>query len=283
MLTAQNTGTPGPDGAVGVFAHLKSLGYGAVDYQVLSQQPGTGIYAMSEKEFTALILRDAQAAGKAGIPVCQAHGPWPYDDRIPETHELKTAATIRALRAAAMMGAPYLVIHPVMPAGWAASPHHKEDKAENIAFVRSLIPYARDCGVKLAVENMPHADVPCGHVSELVECIDTIDDEFVVACLDTGHCTCIGDDAGEMVRLLGDRLACLHVHDNDGKRDAHLLPYFGVTNWESFTEGLRAIGYRGNITLETHVPSGLPEGLREEAEKWLVRLADRFVDAVMKE
>lgn len=282
MLTALYTGKPRPKGAAEVFAHLKSLGYGAADYHIPSQQPGTGIYAMPEQEFIALIQRDAQAARQAGIPVCQAHGPWPYDDRLPETRELKFDATVRALHAAAIMGAPYLVIHPTMPVGWSASAHHEEDKAENIAYLRSLIPYARDYGVKLAVENMPHAHVPCGRVSELVECIDTIDNEFVVACLDTGHCTCIGDDAGEMVRLLGNRLACLHVHDNDGRWDAHLLPYFGVTNWDSFIDGLRAIGYKGNITLETNIPDPMPKCLRKDAEEWLVRLAESFVAAIMK-
>lgn len=282
MLTAQGTGGLRPEGTAQVFARLKEVGYGAVDYQIPAQQPGTGIYAMPEKEFVALIQRDAEAAREVGIPIGQVHGPWPYDDRQPGMRELKFDATVRALHATAIMGAPYLVIHPTMPVGWAVSSHHEEDKAENIAFVRSLIPYARDYGVKIAVENMPHPHVPCGHVSELVECLDTIDSEYVVACLDTGHCTCIGDDAGEMARLLDNRLACLHVHDNDGKRDAHFLPYFGVANWDSFIEGLRAINYRGNMTLETKVPAHLPENLRREAEEWLFRLAKSFVDAVMK-
>jgi len=283
MLTAKSTGVLRPEGTGSVLAHLKSLGYGAADYQIPAQQPGTGIYAMSEKEFAAFMRSEAEATKAVGLPICQAHGPWPYDDRILEQRGLKFEATVRALHAAAIMGAPYLVIHPTMPVGWAFSDHHEEDKAENIAFVRRLIPYARDYGVKIAVENMPHPHVPCGHVSELVECIDTIDSEHVVACLDTGHCTCIGDDAGEMARLLGNRLACLHVHDNDGKRDAPFLPYFGVANWDSFIQGLRAIRYRGNITLETNVPGHLPEPLLREAEEWLVRLAQSIADAVMQE
>lgn len=282
MLIAQGAGTFGSEGSGAAFAHLKSLGYDAVDYQVLAQQPGTGIYAMAEKEFLSLVGREAEAAKAAGIQIGQVHGPWPYDDRILEMRELKFDATVRALHASAILGAPYLVIHPVMPFCWMESPHHEEDKAENIAFVRRLLPYAKDYGVKIALENMPNALVPCGHVSELVECIVAVDSEFLVACLDTGHCTCIGDDAGEMARLLGDRLACLHVHDNDGKRDLHQLPYFGVADWDSFIDGLRAIRYAGNFTLETKTPDRLPEPLRREAEMWLAKLARTMADAVTK-
>jgi len=283
MLIAKGTGVLRPEGTRSVLAHLKSLGYDAADYQIPAQQPGTGIYAMPEKEFAAFMRCEAEAAKVVGLPICQVHGPWPYDDRILEQREPKFQATVRALHAAAIMGAPYLVIHPVMPVGWAESAHHEEDKAENIAFVRRLLPYAKDYGVKIAVENMPHPHVPCGHVSELVECIDTIDSEYVVACLDTGHCTCIGDDAGEMARLLDNRLACMHVHDNDGKQDFHYLPYFGVANWDSFIEGLRAIRYRGIISLETNVPEHLPGSLQKEAEEWLARLAQSIADAVMQE
>lgn len=284
MLTVQRTMGMRPEGTARVFKHLKEVGYGGADYHIPGSQPGTGIYAMPEKEFLEFVHRDLEAAKAVGIPVCQAHGPWPYDDRTPEMRELKFQATVRALHAAAIMGSPYLVIHPTLPEGWLMSPsaHHEEHKAHNIAFLRSMIPYARDFGIKIALENMPNPHLACGHVSELVECIDTIDSEYVMACLDTGHCTCIGDDSGEMVRLLGNRLACLHVHDNDGMRDAHFLPYFGVMNWESFIEGLRAVKYRGNITLENDMPTNMPASLYRELEEWLVRLAQSIVDAVMK-
>ena len=125
---------------------------------------------------------------------------------------------------------------------------------------------------------MPHGGVPCGHVQELVECVDAVNSEFVVACLDTGHCTCIGDDAGEMARLLGGRLACVHVHDNDGKRDVHYLPYFGVANWDSFLSALREIHYQGTMNLETNVPDHLPGARQREAEEWLSRLARSLAD-----
>lgn len=278
MMISKGTGNVRPEGSLDVFRHLKSLGYEACDYQGTALEPGTGLFALPDGEFERFMRREADMARTAGIRIGQTHGPWPYDDRIQAQREPKFEATVKSLFAASILGAPYVVIHPVMPVWWHDSPHHEADKEENIAFVRRLVPYAKEYNVTIAVENMPHSGVPCGHVQELVECVDAVNSEFVVACLDTGHCTCIGDDAGEMARLLGGRLACVHVHDNDGKRDVHYLPYFGVANWDSFLSALREIHYQGTMNLETNVPDHLPGARQREAEEWLSRLARSLAD-----
>ena len=254
------------------FARMRELGYEACDYQVLCCEPARGVYALKDSEFERLMREDAQAARENGIFVGQTHGVWPYDDRIPEQAELKFEATVKGLAASAILGAPYMVIHPVMPFFWDVSPHHEEDKEKNIEFIRRVLPYARKYNVKLALENMPCVHVPCGHVSELKECIDLIHDEYLVACLDTGHCMAMGDDAGDMARLLGDRLKVLHVHDNRVGTDAHLIPYFGHINWSNFRAALMEIGYEGTLSMETDAPANMPEPFRTEVEALEVRL-----------
>ena len=104
---------------------------------------------------------------------------------------------------------------------------------------------------------------------------------YLVACLDTGHSTALGYDAGDAVRMLGKRLHCLHVHDNDGKRDLHWFPYYGVTNWQHFTEALKEIGYTGTMSLETSVggkmPS-LPAELKAEGDVWMYHIVKKLAE-----
>ena len=265
---------------------IKEVGYDAVDYNGLCTEPETGLFALSDDEFEKELLRDKKAIEDAGLEICQIHGVWPYDDTKPEKWESKFQAMVRSIRAAAILGSRYVVVHPVMPYGWEESPDHGKDVLKNIEYMKMLVPYAEKYGVKIALENMPNPYVPCGPVEELVQCIDEVNSPYLVACLDVGHSTALGTDAGDAVRMLGNRLHCLHIHDNDGKADLHWLPYYGVTNWANFTSALKEIGYRGVITLETSVRNkmkSLPESLKKEGEKWLANIAKKMASEVCSE
>lgn len=50
----------------------------------------------------------------------------------------------------------------------------------------------------------------------------------------------------------GDRLAALHLDDNEGDRDSHMLPYDGKVNWDAVTDGLAALDYDGVLSVELH-------------------------------
>ena len=258
------------------YARVRELGYDAVDYNGMCSAPGEGVFALSDREFEQELLKDRRAIEEAGLWVCQAHGVWPYDDTRPELKEMKRQAMLRSIRGAAILGTEFIVVHPAMPYGWEESPHHDADVQENIGYLESLIPYAEQCGVRIALENMPCIQLPCGRVEEQVRCIDAVDSPYLVACLDVGHSTALGYDAGDAVRMLGRRLRCLHVHDNDGKSDLHWLPYYGKTDWKRFADALCEVGYKGTISLETSVAErmpNLPESLLAEGERWLSGMA----------
>ena len=132
----------------------------------------------------------------------------------------------------------------------------------NRDFYSRLIPYAKDAGVKIAVENMFNTDpilkrycptvVSTGE--ELCAYIDRLNDiaqeELFVACLDVGHALITGDTPEHMMRQLGDRLQVLHIQDNDGIRDAHTMPYMGKINWDEVAKVLQEIHYIGTFNLE---------------------------------
>ena len=263
-----------PESSEKEFRAIKAIGYDAVDYQTLCTEPGTGLFAMNASEFERFLIHDREAAKDAGLVIGQTHGVWPYDDTKPENYDAKLEAMLKSIEATSILGAPYVVIHPVLPTMWNPSDHHEKDLEANIEYVKKLEPYARKYNVKLALENMPNPHVPCGHVSELNDCLNAVNSDFVVACMDVGHCSAISDSAGDMARLLGDKLCVLHIHDNDGRRDIHMPPYQGVTDWADFAKALREIGYRGTLSLETTSKSkfpNLPDSLRPDIDRFIFK------------
>lgn len=262
------------------FLHLKELGYNAVDYQAFCTDCLSGLYTYDDKRFEEFLLRDKSDAEKLGLEIIQTHGLWPFDDRETELWQKKFDAMVKSIKGSAILGAEYVVIHPVMPTWWNESPHHDEDVLENIEYMRKLVPYAKEYGVKIALENMPSKVVPCGTIKELIDCIDTVDSEFLVACFDTGHCH-VSEDVGEMTRKLSDRLKCLHIHDNDGTYDSHKMPYTsGTIDWDDFLAALRDIHYTGVMNLECNPDKALPPEEYLQQEIWLKNMVERMAKQV---
>ena len=51
-------------------------------------------------------------------------------------------------------------------------------------------------------------------------------------------------------QALGKELYALHIHDNRGMQDEHLIPYLGTINMDEVINALIEIGYEGYFTFE---------------------------------
>ena len=118
-------------------------------------------------------------------------------------------------------------------------------------------------------------------VKEVKRLIREINHPKFKACLDTGHANVFHDNIAEDVRLLGDDLAALHVHDNKGNWDQHLIPYMGNIKWEEFLAALKEIGYKGAFTLETMISTSMPQPIMEEMQRSLACLARQMADKIV--
>ena len=234
-------------------AAIREAGFDAVDYSepIFCYQAYEGVYTLPEKQFEAHFIPDRDALRRAGLRVRQVHAPYhtiPDDER--ET-EFMRAAIRRAIHAAAVVDGEYLVIHPAQPMHWMTDTDPRGTRAYNKALFEELLPIARAEGIRLALENMPGAGIPCGTPESHLDYIDMMGDpEYFTACLDTGHANFSRVDCAYWVRALGPRLRCLHVHDNHGNLDEHLLPHLGNIAWEPFHQALHRIGYDGVYSLE---------------------------------
>ena len=54
----------------------------------------------------------------------------------------------------------------------------------------------------------------------------------------------------EEIDIAGDRLWSLHVHDNHGEADEHLIPGLGTIQWPPVLKALERINYAGPFMME---------------------------------
>ena len=232
---------------------MKSHGYDALDYGGLCHTEDK-IFHVSEEEFVATLTRERQIIADNGLFVNQTHGAWrwPAQDFSDYDRAERYAAMEKGVRGTALLGAPYFVIHCIMPFG-ENNPAHKERLWEmNVEYFTRLCKVAEDVGVTICFENLPFTSLPLSRVNETLEFVRLMNTPTMKMCLDTGHAAVYGDSPADAVRAIGkDLLATLHVHDNNGVSDFHWRPGEGVIDWADFTKALHEINFEGCVSLET--------------------------------
>ena len=240
---------------------FREAGFTAMDW-------GLGELLREDSTFLGEAYREEAQAIRAicdrmSFPVVQAHAPFKFTDEQWDDPDIFETVTfprmVRALEIASILGAKIIIVHPIHHTVYRGNEEALFER--NMAYYRRLIPYCKQFGIKVAVENMFQRDArrkclvhdTCSRPEELIRYVDTLDSEYIVACLDVGHVGLPLSDveASDFVRALGHkRLQSLHIHDNDYQSDRHLLPYLGSMDWESICRALGEIDYQGDFTYE---------------------------------
>lgn len=210
-----------------------------------------------------------------GIRCNQSHAPFPSASAEIRSYYKK------ALEATAEAGGKICIIHP----------DNYKGTEENAEMYMELLPFAKDCGVKIAAENMWGWDhekdeayaVACSTPENFNAHLDAVNDEYLCACLDIGHAEMRGLDtsASEMIHALGKRLCALHIHDNDRWHDSHQIPFSMDIDFNKVISALKDIGYNGYFTLEAdqflkdYTAENIFDGIKKLADS-AKRLADMY-------
>lgn len=210
-----------------------------------------------------------------GIVCNQSHAPFPsiYPD-------IKSYL-MRTIECTAEAGGNICIIHP----------NNNKTAAENAEMYNDLLPFAKNCNVKIATENMWNWDdkkdessfAACATSDSFVEHIDAVNDDYLVACLDIGHAEMRGSGSGaaNMIKALGSRLQALHIHDNDKWHDLHQIPFSCSIDFKAVVKALKEINYSGYFTLEAenhlkkYTAENLFDGVKELSAS-ARKLADMF-------
>ena len=127
--------------------------------------------------------------------------------------------------------------------------NHREKRLNLIKdALEELEPEAKKHNIKIAVENMSPPAIFDDTV-ELVSIIELIDSDYINICLDTGHANMFGD-VYESIRVCGQKLGHIHLHDNNTDRDEHAFPFTRTLNEDKFFTVLKEINYKNDITIE---------------------------------
>ncbi len=290
------------------FRTLREHGFECVDFNIDTQLPGEqikkgeakGFFDQSVEELCGYYRPYREAAAKYDIRFAQMHGPFPMwiEGRDADMNPYTIMATEKCMAVAAYLGCPAIVVHPVD----AQRIMGKDGERElNLNIYRALMPAAKKYGVKVCLENLfvnikGHCfEGPCADVSEAVWYIDKLNAEagadLFGFCLDIGHANLMNRNLYSYIKALGNRLTILHIHDNDGLNDIHMLPYSYTRNgkdtvveWDGFIKGLHDIGYRGDLCFETFRCMGIwPKALHNELLNLISATGRYFVSGILAE
>lgn len=249
-----------------VIRRCKAAGFTVLDFNYWDHQK----YVIKksweeEKKWAEQIRSNAEAQG---VKFTQMHGPvyrGPISKTLNENEFFELIK--RSLRTAAILGASWVVFHPLKPDN--TTP--KDNANHNCEYYSKLIPVMEETGVGIALENLRSC---YSTADDLVELIDRINHPLAGVCWDTGHGHCTSQNQGDSLRKLGHRLKVLHIQDNDGEKDQHFLPFHGTIDWHDVVKGLRDIEFEGDFTYEiAQAIRVLPDQMRDSALTYAAELA----------
>lgn len=108
--------------------------------------------------------------------------------------------------------------------------------------LRIIIGEAEAYDIRIVFENL-------SNVQNLAVVLSLFHSKNVGFCYDSCHHANYAPNE-DLLKLYGDRLMALHLHDNGGKRSQHQLPFDGSINWQMVMKKISLAGYKGAVTLE---------------------------------
>lgn len=170
-------------------------------------------------------------------------------DRIKSVREVE-----KTILMAFHLGADFVVVHP------GAMVNNFDDKENrlklSIESLKEIVEFSQEWKIKVALENTPPGRVG-DKWEEIQQIIEIVSSENIGICLDTGHYLLnyhhYLHNEINLDHIPVDwqkKLIHIHIHDNNGKQDLHLLPTEGIFPWPSFMNFIRKINYKGILVFE---------------------------------
>ena len=235
--------SPFTDASLGLLDKAATMGFNV--FEIALEDPS---------HVTAAKAREAlQATGLRPV-VCGAFGPsrdLTHDD--PQYREESLRYIDAALSFCEKIGAKVLCGPMYSAVGKRRQVSAEQKKVEWDRAVSGLSKAARlagERGVTLAIEPLNRFETDLVNTAEqAVRLINDIGHPAAGVHLDTFHMNIEEKDFRAAVQTAGKKLAHVHACEND--RGA---PGSGVVNWNSFFAGLKDVGYKGDLVIESFTP-----------------------------
>ena len=233
-------------------ARLAAIGFDGLDigFDYLERAANSPLLSPDRSKFFAALRMKAD---ELGVEYTQAHAPFHGNDfgMLPVSVE-----------AAGILGAKYVVVHPTEWEKDGASVDGPEGFIRrNAGLAEKWIELAEKWGVSILFENVPGQNASDPRI--VARLAKEVGSHRVGWCFDTGHAHLCGFRP-EALAECAVAPGSLHLQDNRGKSDEHLIPGDGEIDFAATVKALREIGYAGDCVLEAHKQClNAPDGERD--------------------
>ena len=157
-----------------------------------------------------------------------------------------------------------------------------EDKIkENEKALSEILDYVKDSDMVICLENLISTEF-INNADGILYFINKFKSKNLGICLDTGHLNLRDGDQAGFIRKAGKYIKALHLADNEGQRDQHLMPYgCGSVDFVSVIREMKALGYKGLYNLEIPGERQAPQeilGYKLDYIKKMMDYLDRITD-----
>lgn len=229
--------------SVALFPKIKGMGYDLVEIPV--EDPD---------------LIDGEVVNKAlednglGAVVCGAFGPTKdltHEDTA--VHQNCFGYIEKCFQLCNLLGVDFFAGPMYAAVGKARMLPKEERKREwdlAVANIAKVCTMAQDHGLSIALEPLNRFESDMINTAEdVIRFIKDVNHSSAKVLLDGFHMTIEESNIAEAIKLVGDKL--LHVQVSENHRG---IPGTGLTPWADFAKGLKAIGYKGAIVIESFTP-----------------------------
>lgn len=157
----------------------------------------------------------------------------------------------------------------------------KEKIKKNVEKLKELGDYIKGTDFTICLENIPSITPTA---DELLYVIKKVGGRNFGICLDTGHLNLVsGASQREFILKAGRKLKALHIADNEGVTDQHMMPFGkGNVNIIEVFEALKEIGYKGIYNLEIGGERRCPLEIRQFKAQF-IKKSFEYLDRVVSE
>ena len=161
----------------------------------------------------------------------------------------------------------------------------REEKIEkNIEKLQLLADYIKNKDVTICLENpgesgINKSELVNGNVDDILYIINHLNSDKFGICLDTGHLNITYKNQLEFILKAGNKLKALHIADNEGLTDQHLMPFTkGNVKFAEVVAALKEINYKGIFNLEIPGENRIPIELRDAKIEYIKACYDYLMN-----
>lgn len=168
--------------------------------------------------------------------------------------------------------------------------NEEERKQKIIESLRFLTNHIQDSDCFICLENLV---ITMKTAKEILEIISLAESKNLAICLDTGHLNLNKGNCYNFIHEVGSLLHAVHITDNEGYRDQHLMPYSigmkdcfetGIekdvkrVDFDMVVKGLKETSYQGMFNLEIPGETDCPFPIKIEKLKYCKFVLDYLLE-----